>query len=53
MTTTITAIRRYGTKYSIVLACGHKYAANIARIRVDQLYIGKVVTCPREHSNEN
>jgi hypothetical protein len=48
--THITAIRRYGTRWLILLACGHQFTVSSTQLRAQQLYLGKVMECHLEHT---
>lgn len=45
----ITAIRRYGSWYVVVLSCGCRYLRTRDEINREQLYVGKGAVCGKEH----
>ena len=45
MTSEITRMLRFGTRYSVTLACGHRRDVTRDGVDKEQLFIGKPVEC--------
>jgi hypothetical protein len=43
--TAIISMLRFGSRFSVTLACGHKFSASADEAKRDQLFIGKPVEC--------
>jgi len=49
MQTSIQSIRRFGSHYTVALACGHKFTVTADELKAQQLYIGKPIACGELH----
>lgn len=49
MKTRIACMLRFGTKWTVVLECGHTFPCSGDYAKQHQLFIGKAITCEQKH----